>query len=141
MNTTSPDFTAGRPHRSVPVRAFARLVGPLLGPIAGHRLFPLWAIVHHVGRKSGTTYATPVVALRARDGFFVPLPFGDATQWAKNLFAAGDGVITYAGREYQVSDPRIVDREDIANDLPRLIRFATRRLGLRQFVTVRVEPS
>ena len=107
--------------------------------MAGRRLFPLWAILRHTGRKSGTAYATPVVALRTRDGFFVPLPFGDATQWAKNFFAAGGGAIKYAGREYRVVEPRIVEREDIADRLPRLVRFASRRLGLRQFVAVRIE--
>ena len=139
MNTTSPDFTAGRPHRSRPVRAFARVFGPIGGQMAGHRLFPLWAILRHIGRTSGTAYATPVVALRNGDGFFVPLPFGDATQWAKNFFAAGGGAIKYAGREYRVVEPRIAEREDIADRLPRLVRFASRRLGLRQFVAVRIE--
>ena len=108
--------------------------------MAGHRLFPLWAILRHTGRKSGTAYATPVVALRTHDGFFVPLPFGDATQWAKNFFAAGGGAIKYAGREYRVVEPRIVEREEIADRLPRLVRFASRRLGIRQFVAVRIEP-
>ena len=140
MNTTTPDFVAGKPRRSAPVRAFARVFGPLGGRMAGHRFFPLWAILRHTGRKSGTTYATPVVARHSGDGFFIPLPFGDATQWAKNLFAAGGGSIRYAGREYRITDPRVVDREDIAGRLPPPIRFASRRLGLRQFVEVHVEP-
>ena len=139
MNTTTPDFTAGRPHRSGPVRAISRVFGPMGGRMAGHRLFPLWAVLRHTGRKSGTAYATPVVALRTRDGFFVPLPFGDATQWAKNVFASGGGTIRYAGREYRVVAPRIVEREDIADRLPGPVRFASRRLGLRQFVAVRAE--
>ena len=107
--------------------------------MAGRRLFPLWAILRHTGRKSGTAYATPVVALRTPDGFLVPLPFGDATQWAKNLFAAGGGAVRYAGREYRIANPRVVEREAIADGLPRLVRFASRRFGLRQFVAVRIE--
>jgi deazaflavin-dependent oxidoreductase (nitroreductase family) len=140
MNTASPDFVAGQPHRSGPIRAFARVVGPIGGRMAGHRLFPLWATLHHTGRTSGTAYATPVVALRTSDGFFVPLPFGNATQWAKNVFAADGGAITYAGREYRVVEPRIVEREAIADRLPRLVRFASRRVGIRQFVAVRIAP-
>ena len=137
MSTTTPDFTAGRPRRSGPIRAISRVLGPLGGEMAGRRIFPLWAILRHTGRKSGTAYATPVVALRTQDGFFVPLPFGDATQWARNLFAAGGGSIRYAGREYRVTEPRIVEREAIAASLPRLVRFLSRRIGLRQFVEVR----
>ena len=136
MNTTTPDFVAGKPRRSAPVRAFARVFGPIGGRMAGNRLFPLWAVLRHTGRKSGTTYATPVVALKIADGFFVPLPFGDATQWAKNLFAAGGGVVKYAGREYRVTEPQVVEREAIADRLPKLVRFASRRIGLRQFIEV-----
>jgi deazaflavin-dependent oxidoreductase (nitroreductase family) len=107
--------------------------------MAGRRLFPLWAIVRHTGRTSGTAYATPVVALRTRHGFFVPLPFGDSTQWAKNVFAAGGATIRSAGQEYRVIDPQVVDRESIADRLPRLVRFASRRMGLRQFIEFRVQ--
>jgi deazaflavin-dependent oxidoreductase (nitroreductase family) len=137
MNTTSPDFAAGRPHRSGPIRAIARPFGPIATRMAGSRLFPLWAILRHTGRTSGKAYATPVVALHATDGFIIPLPFGDATQWAKNLHAAGGGSIRFAGREFRIVEPQVVDREAIAATLPPLVRFASRRLGLRQFVTVR----
>ena len=77
------------------------------------------------------------MALRTGDGFIVPLPFGDATQWAKNLFAAGGGSIRSAGAEYQIGDPQIVEGEAAAAHLPPLIRFLAGRLGLRQFVLVR----
>jgi len=136
-NATSPDMIAGRPNRSGPIRAIARPFGPLAKPLAGNRWFPLWAIVRHTGRKSGTAYATPVVARPTADGFIIPLPFGDATQWAKNLFAAGGGSMRFAGREYQVVEPRIIDLEEAAPHLAPPIRFVSRRLGLRHWVTVR----
>jgi len=137
MNTTSPHFVAGRPRRSLPIRALARPFGPIANRIAGTRVFPFWGIVRHTGRTSGTAYATPVVARPTRDGFLIPLPFGDATQWAKNLFAAGGGSIRFAGREHQVVEPRIIDLETASAHLPLPIRFASRRLGLRHWVTVR----
>ena len=77
------------------------------------------------------------MALRTDEGFIIPLPFGDATQWAKNLFAAGGGSLRSAGRDHQIDEPRIVDGEAAAAHLPPLIRFLARRLGLRQFVLVR----
>ena len=137
MNNPSPDFVAGRPRRSLPIRALARPFGPIANRIAGTRAFPFWGIVRHTGRTSGTAYATPVVARPTRDGFLIPLPFGDATQWAKNLFAAGGGSIRFAGREHQVVEPRIIDLETASAHLPLPIRFASRRLGLRHWVTVR----
>lgn len=137
MNTTSPDFVAGRPRRSLPIRAIARPFGPIANRFAGTRVFPLWAIVRHTGRTSGKAYATPVVARPTPDGFIIPLPFGDATQWAKNLFAAGGGSIRFAGREHQVAEPRIMDLEEAAPHLAPPIRFVARRLGLRHWVIVR----
>jgi deazaflavin-dependent oxidoreductase (nitroreductase family) len=137
MNTTTTDFIAGQPHRSGPIRRIARPFGPIATRMAGTRIFPLWSIVRHTGRTSGKAYATPIVALSTADGFIIPLPFGDATQWAKNLFAAGGGSIRFAGREHQIAEPRIVDHDVAAAHLPAIVRFVSRRLGLRQYVLVR----
>jgi deazaflavin-dependent oxidoreductase (nitroreductase family) len=127
---------AGHPHRSGPIRRLARPFGPIAVRLSGSRWFPLWAILRHTGRTSGKAYATPVAALATRDGLIIPLPFGDATQWAKNLLAAGRGSIRLAGREHQIAEPRIVDREEAAA-MPPVVRFAAARLGIRQFVLVR----
>jgi deazaflavin-dependent oxidoreductase (nitroreductase family) len=138
MNTTAPsDFVAGHPRRSGPFRAIARSVGPIANRLAGRRGFPLWVILHHTGRTSGTPYTITVVALRTPDGFMIPLPFGDATQWARNLFAAGGGSLRSQGREYRIVEPRIVDREVAVAHLPLPLRFLTGWLGLRQYVIVR----
>jgi deazaflavin-dependent oxidoreductase (nitroreductase family) len=137
MNTTPATFDAGRPRFSGPVRALARPFGPIAQRMAGSRWFPLWAILRHTGRTSGTAYATPIVALHTSDGFIIPLPFGDATQWAKNLFAAGRGSIRSAGREHEIGEPRLVEGEEAAAHLPALIRFVSGGLGLRHFVLVR----
>jgi deazaflavin-dependent oxidoreductase (nitroreductase family) len=137
MNTTSPTLIAGPPRLSGPIRAIARPFGPIATHLAGTRIFPLWAIVRHVGRSSGKAYATPVVARPTPDGFLIPLPFGDATQWAKNLFAAGGGSIRFAGREHEIVDPQLISLETASAHLPLPIRFASRRLGLRSWVSVR----
>jgi deazaflavin-dependent oxidoreductase (nitroreductase family) len=141
MSTPSTEpstaFVAGPPRRSGPIRAIARPFGPIANRVAGTRLFPLWAILRHTGRTSGKAYATPVVALRTPDGFMIPLPFGDATQWAKNLFAAGGGSIRFAGREHRIIDPQIVDRDVAATHMPRVLHFVAGHLGLRQFVLVK----
>jgi deazaflavin-dependent oxidoreductase (nitroreductase family) len=137
MSTTPATFEAGRPRISGPIRRISRPLAPLARPLAGRRLLPLYAVLHHKGRTSGSAYATPVVALRTPEGFVVPLPFGDATQWARNLFAAGGGSLTYAGRDYDVAEPRVIDRDEARALLPHLIRFLAARVGIRQFVLVR----
>jgi deazaflavin-dependent oxidoreductase (nitroreductase family) len=137
MNGTPKTFEAGAPRISGPIRRIARPLGPLARPLAGKRWFPFYAVLHHTGRTSGKTYATPVVALRTPDGFIVPLPFGDATQWARNVFAAGGGTLTFAGHDYRIAQPQVIDRDDARALLPAVVRFLAARLGLRQFVLVR----
>ena len=67
----------------------------------------------------------------------IPLPFGDATQWAKNLFAAGGGTLRFAGREHRIAEPRIIDRDEAASHMPRILHGIAGLFGLRQFVLVR----
>jgi deazaflavin-dependent oxidoreductase (nitroreductase family) len=141
MTTTPPDFVAGRPRHSAPIRAIAKPFGPIANLVAGTRLFPVWGIVRHIGRTSGKAYATPVVARPTPEGFLIPLPFGDATQWAKNLFAAGGGTIRFAGREILIVEPEIIDLDVAGAHLPLPLRFASRRLGIRQWVHVRSQAA
>jgi len=137
MSSTPTTFEAGPPRISGPIRRLARHLGPIARPMAGRGWFPLYAVLHHIGRTSGKAYATPVVALRTPDGFIVPLPFGAATHWARNLFAAGGGSFTWAGREYRIGEPQVIDRVEAGGRLPLLVRFLSARMGLRQFVLVR----
>jgi deazaflavin-dependent oxidoreductase (nitroreductase family) len=137
MTNANAAFEAGRPRRSLPIRWLARAVEPVASHMSGSRWFPLWAILRHTGRRSGKAYATPVVGLRTPDGFLIPLPFGDATQWARNLFAAGGGAIRFAGREYRITEPRIVEHDEARAHMPGPLSFASARLGLRQYVLVR----
>jgi deazaflavin-dependent oxidoreductase (nitroreductase family) len=141
MNTKNTTLATRGPRSGGPGRRLVKAFGPISSPIAGTRWFPLWAILRHAGRTSGKAYATPVVALTTPDGFVIPLPFGDATQWAKNLFAAGGGTLRHAGREYGIDQPEIVDLKAASVHLPGFTRFMAGRLGIRQWVLVRLVSS
>src|SRR5262245_13631531 len=82
---------------------------PLLGTIAW--IVPPLAIVHHVGRKSGRAYRSPVVALPSDTGFVIPMTYGRDVDWGRNLVAAGGGEVEQLGRRTRVRNPRIVDLE------------------------------
>jgi deazaflavin-dependent oxidoreductase (nitroreductase family) len=92
------------------------VTNPLLGTIAW--LVPPLAIVHHVGRKSGKPYRSPVVAFRTPTGFVIPMTYGRDVDWARNLLAAGGGVIERLGRRVHVRRPRVVDGGAAAPLLP-----------------------
>ena len=75
-----------------------------------------YGVVHHVGRHSGRTYSTPVVAKLSTDSIIIPLPYGAGTDWCRNLLAAGHGTLTLQGAEYVVENPTIVGA-DVAGPL------------------------
>lgn len=126
-----------QPRHSALFLAVTAVSAPIARAVSGRRFFPFYAILRHTGRTSGKHYATPVVARPIPGGFLIPLPFGDATQWAKNMLASGGATIRYAGREHEVADPAIVDLDEVAPQLSGLVRSASRRAGIKHYVRVR----
>jgi deazaflavin-dependent oxidoreductase (nitroreductase family) len=106
----------------------------LMRPLAG-RLPPL-AVVHHVGRKSGRRYQTPVLAFATDDGFVTPLPYGTDTDWCLNWIEAGEGLVEISGRRTAVTNPRVVAAKEALPLLPALLRPALRLLALPGFLVV-----
>lgn len=72
-------------------------------------VLPPWAILRHVGRKSGAVYRTPIIGFVYGDEFAVPLLYGEQSDWARNLIAADGGVLERKGRKYMLQAPRVVD--------------------------------
>lgn len=85
-----------------PLRRFQRCVNPLVLTFAG-RHGP-YGVVRHVGRRSGRQYTTPVAVRMLGDDFIVPLPYSTATDWWRNLAAAG-GLIVLDDLMSEVSRP------------------------------------
>lgn|SRR5690606_27118854 len=87
-----------------------KILNPWMLRVAGH--LPPWVALHHVGRRSGTEYTTPLVAFAARPGEQVvavlPLPWGSGTDWARNTMSSGTVRVTRGGKEFEVRDVRLV---------------------------------
>lgn len=79
---------------------------------------PPWVVLHHVGRKSGKEYHTPLVAFAARPEqeilAVMPLPWGSSTDWARNTMSSGTARLTRAGSEFVVKDVRLVPAYEAA---------------------------
>jgi deazaflavin-dependent oxidoreductase (nitroreductase family) len=89
--------------------------------VAGY--LPGFAIVSHVGRKSGRPYRTPVNAFRTDGGYIIALTYGAQSDWVKNVLAAGSCELQTRGGQVCLFDPIIVtdDSKDWAPLLVRLI--------------------
>jgi deazaflavin-dependent oxidoreductase (nitroreductase family) len=108
------------------------VTNPILGTIAW--LVPPFAVVHHVGRKSGRPYHNPVIAFRSKGGFIIPMTYGRDVDWGRNLLAAGNGEVIRMGRRSPVRNPRIVDGAVAYPLLPPVVRSVMRLLNFPGYV-------
>src|SRR5215472_8748376 len=104
----SPDETASA---KKPPSWLINAIAPVALALAGRRWFPAWAQLRHRGRRTGKEYVIPVAVLTRPDAFVIGLPWGTGTNWVRNVLAAGGCAITWKGTEYQVTDPRLVNKE------------------------------
>lgn len=94
-----------------PPRRLVNATAPIARALAGRRWVPLWAVIRHQGRRSGTAYETPIAVVPTTDASIVMigLPWGAKTNWARNVLAAGGASLRWRGRDVELVHPRIVD--------------------------------
>jgi deazaflavin-dependent oxidoreductase (nitroreductase family) len=115
----------------------AKATGPVALRIAETGVIPIWAVVRHRGRRSGKLYATPIAIRPTPDGFVLPLPWGEGTDWCRNLRAAGGGVVRWRGADIEVNSPEIIDAADALPAFNATVRPIVRLTGIKKFLRVR----
>jgi deazaflavin-dependent oxidoreductase (nitroreductase family) len=88
------------------------------------------SVIHHVGRKSGRAYATPVDVIPTRTGFLIALPYGTQTDWLRNVLAAGSAAVVTNGERLEVDTPTIVATADVADIIPSRTMRTLRLFGV-----------
>jgi deazaflavin-dependent oxidoreductase (nitroreductase family) len=139
MATTN--ITAPRQHESGGFRAATRLFNPIAMRFAGTRIFPLYGVIQHRGRRSGKLFRTPVVIRPTSDGFIIPMPWGERTDWYRNVRAAGEFVIRWKGRDYHVDRPEVIDAEVARASFSRTQQAGFTRFGIRQCLRVHIQEA
>lgn len=89
------------------LRLFTRAMRPLALRSAGKEGSGT-SVVRHVGRRSGRTYETPVIAARHDGHFLIALPYGKRTDWLKNVLDKGSAAIVASGHAYEVDRPEVI---------------------------------
>jgi deazaflavin-dependent oxidoreductase (nitroreductase family) len=105
---------------------------PLLGTVAW--LVPPMAVVHHVGRKTGRPYRSPVIAFRSRAGVVIPMTYGRDVDWARNIVRARGCDLAQGGRRFALRNPRIVGLDRASPRLPAALRPFFRAVNLPGYV-------
>jgi deazaflavin-dependent oxidoreductase (nitroreductase family) len=81
-----------------------------LRKIAGTRLGMLYlnlSALHHVGRRTGRTYVTPLSAYPFGDGFVLSVAY-PKVDWCENVLAARRCTLTWNGKEYALGNPEVI---------------------------------
>lgn len=99
-----------------------RVVDPILirlGVVGGRR--SELGLIEHVGRTSGIRRLTPVHPEPIPDGFRIVVPLAEASEWARNVLAAGRCRLQVHGVVYELAEPSLVPAGTV-DDLPRPVR-------------------
>ena len=94
---------------------------------------PGFAILTHMGRKSGKVYRTPVNVFRASNGFVIALTYSSQSEWVKNVLAAGACELKNRGKTYQLSAPHVV-RDPTRQRFPIPVRIVLRIVGADEYM-------
>jgi deazaflavin-dependent oxidoreductase (nitroreductase family) len=92
-----------------------------------------FALVRHVGRRSGRQYETPVILARVPAGFVAELTYGPDVDWYKNITAAGRCTVLHHGREYAVDAISEYPAEQGIAAFPPPARVILKGLGRHEF--------
>jgi len=112
------------------------VLNPVILPLAGHAQSP-YALLHHVGRRSGHAYATPVMAEQSADSFVIALLYGTGSDWYRNVLAAGRCTLTWHGQDYLLGEPELLDARAAEPLLVPWRAFGLKLLGVKHYVRMR----
>ncbi len=119
------------------MRYFAKhVINPLLSRSAGSARSQ-FALIRHVGRRSGKPYQTPIMVLPKGEDFIIALTYGPKVDWYRNLRACGQGTLLWRGRTYAIEQPELIDRTPALSAFSPPQRFILRLAGVQHFACVK----
>ena len=92
--------------------------------------FGPFALVKHIGRKSGKAYETPIMAFPIQGGFMIALTYGPEVDWYKNVQAAGTCKLFFHRKEYAINRIEPIEPAQAIPLFPQPQRTILRSLGL-----------
>lgn len=121
------------------VRSFNKhILNHLTGRLA-RSSFGLFAVVYHVGRRSGRSYETTIMLVPVDSGFVISLTYGAKVDWYRNVMAAGRCRVLWHGKRYAIERIETMDVHTALPLFPQPERFALRLMGIRDFITMPYE--
>ena len=123
------------------IRIFNKYVtNRLLRGFANLSLGP-FAIIRHVGRRSGKPHETVIWVWPLGEGFVIALTYGESVDWYRNMLAARGGTVVWHKRVYVVEKPEPIDAKTALPAFPAAFRPIFRRAGMQDFVWMKSSAS
>jgi deazaflavin-dependent oxidoreductase (nitroreductase family) len=69
-----------------------------------------FALLRHVGRRSGKAFETPIMVEPLGEDFVIALTYGPKVDWYRNLQANGKGMLIWHGKAYTIEQLEPLDR-------------------------------
>ena len=88
-----------------------------------------FAVIRHVGRRSGKPYETTIMVEPTVDGVVIALTYGPEVDWYRNILAAGHGTLLWQGSIYLIEKPESIDIKTALPAFPRTLRFILKMLA------------
>jgi deazaflavin-dependent oxidoreductase (nitroreductase family) len=111
-----------------------RVTNPILGRMAWW--MPGFAVLTHVGRRSGVEHRSPVNLFRHGDRYVIACTYGPDAQWVRNVLAAGGCRVRTRGHDVELTAPELVHDTD-RRLVPAPVRAVLGVVGVDDFVVLR----
>ncbi len=116
------------------IRTFNKhVINPVLSRLARVSIGP-FAVIQHVGRRSGKQYATPIVVEPFGADIVIALTYGPEVDWYRNVRAAGRCTLLWHGETYALEHLEQLAPEKALSAFPMLARLILRTVGVQHFV-------
>jgi deazaflavin-dependent oxidoreductase (nitroreductase family) len=103
-----------------------------------------FAVIRHVGRRSGKPYETMLMIWPVGDDFVIVLTYGPEVDWYRNLLAAEHASVLWHRKVYAIEKPEPLEKATAMTAFPPFIRQILGRLSVQDFVRVKrhvIEPT
>ena len=99
------------------------------------------SVIHHVGRTSGRSHATPVGPFAVGEDFVIALPYGPGADWVRNVLASGSATLVHEGSTIPIDRPEVVPVKLVVDDLPPSQQRVLRVFGVEECLRVQRAPA
>ncbi len=99
------------------------------------------SVIHHVGRTSGRSHATPVGPFAVGEDFVIALPYGPGADWVRNVLASGSATLVHEGSTIPIDRPEVVPVGLVVDDLPPSQQRVLRVFGVEECLRVQRAPA